>query len=1390
MASLGRLAFLPVFVIFALLVIGLPFAGAATASSHSVPSGPSRPFDPGLAPTTPADSAIAGVPVGCSVSLVAGCPAGAYTTGLVTYHGGPVMHDPVNYLIFWLPSGYSFDNPSIDLTASNSSNSNYEALIERYFNDIGGSSFYNILQQYTDESGAPGTGATLGGVYIDTHAFPGGTGSQGDPITDADLQDEVYADTQTNGWNSNNGNNEFFIFTPYDVYTQDYSTYCAYHTWFTMGSTPYIYAVMPDAGTDYGPGVTCLITLATGDSQTPNDDPLADSMISLLAHEQFESVSDPQPYSIGSTNYGGWFYLDGEHEIADECAWQFGPRSSNGGDVVLNGDSYLVQYMWSNSAGGCYLPSLPSGTMTTSITLLPAGQSTPLSASNKFKMTYSLNGVNETTYYAGGTMNLQVDVNTNVIVSAYSSASSSTEKWVFDSQDQAVSIQSGASVTLYYYDLLAQNASYSVVGGGTPTPPNLLYSTAPPNLSSSSSPVSYYLQLSQTPQQIWSLRGTGVSVPETIPGGNSEQWATPQSGWTSSSSSQLPAHILYYHQFQVLPAFQVSGSPGAGSPSITCEELGSSAPVQSGLPSWVDAGSSCTYSSLLPDSSQSERWFTPTQSVTISGPGTVSETYYQQYEVDVSYQVVGGGQPGRGVLSGTFTGVPIGISVPSGGALEWLDAGSAYSMAQYLSPLSSSERWMSPSPIGGTVTGPVSISPTYYHQYLVSALFTVVGGGTPSSPSLSYVSFGKTGSLQLTTSGQNLWTDVGSQYSVPIQLGSSTPGERWSTSASAGTVSSDSSIDPTYFHQFLLSVQEGGQTSDHWFNATSTASLSVPGVYGRASGSGERVVSYSIDGGSATKVQPTTAGITISVLMDSSHTLTITSVSQYRVRLDGTANDALASITPPTIAGDQYWYDKGTPVTVVLNGAWGRSGGTGLRLVSYTLDGTTTDTAAAGQIQALSTSSISSPANITASMTTQFELTTSSGAVATITPATPIPGDGGWYDNGTSIIVRFDYSWNTTDGEARSNAVAFSIDNGPSNGLTRSGSGTFSVGLVMSGPHHITVESITQYQLTIVGGNDIVLSARSPTNDSFYDSGSSLTISSDLTWNLVNGDSRFALQSYSLDGVVTNVTASNETGAFTIPPVSFTTFHQVVFDSVTQYLVTFQFSDSTGTRSITPTAVQLQLNDPSIVDVPNSAIWLNVGSVFQIYEVEWEGTNVAPANQAVYSVNGPLNEKVLDRVYSGDLSAIDYLGIPISGAKVSITLANGTTVTRMTGNDGSIDLGEIPLGSYLAKVSYLGSISQVNGDASAASNAKAKLLSSYPTFAVIGISIALVIAAVLVAMRRHAGRITISRAVTTPLSDDDTAGRGAEPSALSCPVCGVSNDASSVFCENCGRKLR
>ncbi|HEX6123060.1 MAG TPA: hypothetical protein VFY89_07865, partial [Ktedonobacterales bacterium] len=121
----------------------------------------------------------------------------------MSYHGGPVMRSPVNYLIFWQPTGTTFGT-------------NFMTLNQRFFQTVGGTPFYNIITQYGDSSGAPvPNAASYGGTWVDTNAYPH-AGTVADPIMDGDLHTAINDAIAANpGWQAPGINTMYFVYTGY-----------------------------------------------------------------------------------------------------------------------------------------------------------------------------------------------------------------------------------------------------------------------------------------------------------------------------------------------------------------------------------------------------------------------------------------------------------------------------------------------------------------------------------------------------------------------------------------------------------------------------------------------------------------------------------------------------------------------------------------------------------------------------------------------------------------------------------------------------------------------------------------------------------------------------------------------------------------------------------------------------------------------------------------------------------------------------------------------------------------------------------------------------------------------------------------------------------------------
>jgi Phosphate-induced protein 1 conserved region len=103
-----------------------------------------------------------------------------------------------------------------------------------------------------------------------------------------------------------------------------------------------------------GVPTACLSGCASvNTSKSPNGDAGVDAMMSVIAHELAEAVSDP---ISDIDNERAWQDSNGS-ENADKCAWGYGTtyKTSNGASAngKINGKDYLIQRNWDPVLGSC-----------------------------------------------------------------------------------------------------------------------------------------------------------------------------------------------------------------------------------------------------------------------------------------------------------------------------------------------------------------------------------------------------------------------------------------------------------------------------------------------------------------------------------------------------------------------------------------------------------------------------------------------------------------------------------------------------------------------------------------------------------------------------------------------------------------------------------------------------------------------------------------------------------------------------------------------------------------------------------------------------------------------------------------------------------------------------
>jgi hypothetical protein len=268
----------------------------------------------------------------------------AYTTGDMTYHGGSVMPNPTNYVIFWLPGGQSFEPNGNAFTSTN-----FENLVAQYFGDICPSQYYNILTLYstdpangnkTVKDGPIQNACTYGGSYVDTTAYPhSGAADTSNALTDSDIQASIGRARAANPSWGTGTNVEYFVYVGYQINECNPSectfpkvvngpAFCAYHT----QSSGIVYAFMS-------------VGICAPAASAPNDQ-TADRALKSTSHEQFEAVSDP-------SSPGAWYNGDQGHENGDQCTGYYGSADVNadGTNFIFNGHKYRIQWEWVNGIG-------------------------------------------------------------------------------------------------------------------------------------------------------------------------------------------------------------------------------------------------------------------------------------------------------------------------------------------------------------------------------------------------------------------------------------------------------------------------------------------------------------------------------------------------------------------------------------------------------------------------------------------------------------------------------------------------------------------------------------------------------------------------------------------------------------------------------------------------------------------------------------------------------------------------------------------------------------------------------------------------------------------------------------------------------------------------------
>jgi hypothetical protein len=230
-------------------------------------------------------------------------------TPAISWHSGPVMGGSPDVHLIWY-GNWAQANGS-DTPAG-------QQLVRDFVSGLSNSNYLAINKGYSGSGGTAVTG-TVGPLHEANVGYIGGARAK--RLRDADIKSIV--SSYIAGHGPAQANAVYFVLTSSDVNeTSGFCTqYCGWHTKGSISGADVKYSFVGNAN-------RCLSSCAA-QSVGPNGNAGVDGMISVLAHEFEETLSDP--------DLNAWYDANGA-ENADKCAWTFGSSQHLAG----NGSYYNV----------------------------------------------------------------------------------------------------------------------------------------------------------------------------------------------------------------------------------------------------------------------------------------------------------------------------------------------------------------------------------------------------------------------------------------------------------------------------------------------------------------------------------------------------------------------------------------------------------------------------------------------------------------------------------------------------------------------------------------------------------------------------------------------------------------------------------------------------------------------------------------------------------------------------------------------------------------------------------------------------------------------------------------------------------------------------------------
>lgn len=256
----------------------------------------------------------------------------------IQYHGGPVMPSISKVVLIWYgnwnqanktdtPQGQQIIRNAVYGLGYDAGMQNSYGVYADYSGITTGVNGIGGFGQYTQTAAGGVTQVSAPTLYECTQLTSSAYG--GKRLTDSSVQSLVTAAAKSScSGGTPDANAVYLVLSSSDIGESSgfLTKYCGWHTYTTMsttsGSQAIKYGFIGNPSKSIG---SCTYQTTS----SPNNNPGVDAMVSVIAHELDETVTDPQ--------LNAWYNAQGS-ENGDMCAWTFGSSQT----LLPNGSYYNV----------------------------------------------------------------------------------------------------------------------------------------------------------------------------------------------------------------------------------------------------------------------------------------------------------------------------------------------------------------------------------------------------------------------------------------------------------------------------------------------------------------------------------------------------------------------------------------------------------------------------------------------------------------------------------------------------------------------------------------------------------------------------------------------------------------------------------------------------------------------------------------------------------------------------------------------------------------------------------------------------------------------------------------------------------------------------------------